>query len=166
MHENQRETLVSNFVRLPVTMTKHPAPVSGINLNRLGNGRKPERGAGKIIPDNGLQMAVGEPAGRRKSSEPGRRTGRIHALVYNRYWWVGELGGHECLIGDGLARESAELGRPVGIEQKTGYHKCIDAIFAVHRCTLRAGVGPKCDSMKMVKYFGRPVHRIDILSFG
>lgn len=71
MDQYKSEAAMEIRAGLPVAMAKNPAAIRRIYLDDLSGERKAEGGTGKIIADNGLNMAIPQATPGRKCSEPG-----------------------------------------------------------------------------------------------
>ena len=117
---DQRKSCRTHSLGLPMAMAKHAAAVSRVHFNGFRSGFEAESRPGKIVPHNGLHVAIGEAAARHKSAQIRRQTGGHHA---KRCFLMGFWNHEDSPVRPiGLiAPPSGEyrLGRLVGIEPTT-----------------------------------------------
>lgn len=71
MNQHCSEPCGADRFGLPMAMAKDAAAIGRIDFDRFGDGGQAKLGPGKVVADDGLQVAILEPWMRLKRGEPG-----------------------------------------------------------------------------------------------
>jgi hypothetical protein len=125
MDEDGGKTAGAEGFRLPVAMTEHAAAVSVVDGDDLRRDGNLKRWTGQKIADNGLEVAVGEPAMGLEGGEPGRELGEMPwvAGVLRESGKLNKLrtGREPCGPWRSERLKAAELGTSIHLYQVRGY---------------------------------------------
>ena len=87
MNHNHGQAPIPVCAGLPMAMTEHTAAIGGIDFDRFGCEGNTERGSGKIVSEDGLEMAVEKAPPRSEGGEPAWSSRRSWRLQPAKVSW-------------------------------------------------------------------------------